>query len=506
MKNFSVITLDIINVQKLLLKLFLVGNLLLIICIQGHSQTFTYKAECNGSFAADCWELTNPGNCTAGTQSAKPTNEAQLIALFNKTTGCPVNIIINGNLNITGDVKMGGVFQTITVNTNATLTFEGSIIIAAKSSINFVTNNGFIKVNGNNGITLENGDSDQITKLNVSGNPNNSGNITTTKISLSPRSVLNINSGGEFISKGETAFSGTDININVNGGFFRTQSLSIAGNQNKLNISDGGTVVIDGNVNFAGNNAGLVIGGGSQMEIGGTITATHRSTFSVEQGSQVRMCGPDKTVSGNVDANVTRNGTCVFIGLPVEWLYVNSQFNSTERSATVNWATAKEWENSHFEIERSVNGIKNWEKVGEVQGMGWTDEKTEYSFCDEKLPIGGGNIYYRLKQVDFNLQFEYSKTVVVRVPPLTVTKGKWRVYPNPVNDVNFYIARTELEEISSINVKVLSSNEQMRSAVVANERELTEAVKKGFDKLPKGVFIVEIQWNQKVEYLKVLKN
>jgi len=210
--------------------------------------------------------------------------------------------------------------------------------------------------------------------------------------------------------------------------------------------------------------------------------------------------------SGNVTSTGGTTGLCDFIALPVEWNYLNSFFNSTERSTTINWATAKEWENSHFEIERSVNGISNWEKIGEVRGMGWTDNITEYSFCDEKLPIGGGNIYYRLKQVDFNLKFEYSKTVVVRVPPLTVTKGKWRVYPNPVNDVNFYIARTELEEISSISFKVLSSNDQMRSTVVANERELTEAVKKGFDKLPKGVFIVEIQWNQKVEYLKVLKN
>lgn len=195
-----------------------------------------------------------------------------------------------------------------------------------------------------------------------------------------------------------------------------------------------------------------------------------------------------------------------FVILPVEWLYVIGQYNQIERIGRINWATAKEWENSHFEIERSINGISNWQIIGEVQGKGWTDSKTEYSFGDENLPIGGGNIYYRLRQVDFNLNFEYSKTVVIRVPPIMVTKGKWRVYPNPVNDVNFYITNTEREEISAIEFKVLSSQDQIRSIKVANERELTDAVKKRFDKLPKGVFIVEIQWNQKVEYLKILKN
>ena len=298
-------------------------------------------------------------------------------------------------------------------------------------------------------------------------------------------------------------------------------------------VQDGGKILFDSEAqgnssgqrdDFVFNNITIVLapnaevkfGNAEIIQIGATVIQGYNGTGCTRNQDGSLTPPPSPPANINVDlTRMTQSELSLFCGflanagfsiLPVEWLYVKSHFNSTERSSTINWATSKEWENSHFEIERSINGISNWEKVGEVQGMGWTDEKTEYSFCDEKLPIGGGNVYYRLKQVDFNLKFEYSKTVTVKVPPLQITKGKWRVYPNPVNDVNFYIARTELEEISSISVKVLSSNEQMRSTIVSNERELTEAVKKGFDKLPKGVFIVEIQWNQKVEYLKVLKN
>jgi len=298
-------------------------------------------------------------------------------------------------------------------------------------------------------------------------------------------------------------------------------------------VQDGGKVIFDsqppGNADgdrdkFVFKDINIVLAPQAEIKFGNAEII--QIGYTVIEGYTGRGCTlnnngtltPPPSPPANINVDLTKMSQselslfCSFLSnagfeiLPVAYEYIEGSHYLKSRSNVILWATFKEWENSHFEIERSINGISNWEKVGEVQGMGWTDEKTEYSFCDEKLPIGGGNIYYRLKQVDFNLKFEYSKTVTVKVPPLQVTKGKWRVYPNPVNDVNFYIARTELEEISSISVKVLSPTDQMRSVMVTNERELTEAVKKGFDKLPKGVFIVEIQWNQKVEYLKVIKN
>lgn len=225
---------------------------------------------------------------------------------------------------------------------------------------------------------------------------------------------------------------------------------------------------------------------------------------------------PPSSANIQVDlSRMTQHELSVFCGflsnagfgiLPVEYKYISAAYNGNNRSNIINWATSKEWENSHFVIERSVNGVSNWQKIGEVQGMGWTDSVTEYSFCDEQLPLGGGGVYYRLKQVDFNLQYEYSKTVIVKVPAMQVTRGKWRVYPNPVNDATFRISRTEMEEISSIGVRVVSGQNQVRSIKVANEQELTELVKKEFANISKGMFLVEVHWNGKVEYLKILKN
>ena len=192
--------------------------------------------------------------------------------------------------------------------------------------------------------------------------------------------------------------------------------------------------------------------------------------------------------------------------LPVNWSYVRSHLNLSERYATINWATSKEWENSHFEVERSISGLKDWEKIGVVDGMGWTDKLSTYSFLDEKLPLSSGNVYYRLKQIDFNLQFEYSKTVALYLPEVKETKAMWKVYPNPVNDNNFQIVTTSREDISSIEVRLYASQNQMKVIKVSNERELTEAVRNMLGHQPKGVYVLEIKWNQKIEYLKIIKN
>lgn len=70
------------------------------------------------------------------------------------------------------------------------------------------------------------------------------------------------------------------------------------------------------------------------------------------------------------------------------------------------WTTASEKNNSHFLIERSADG-KKFETLGRVDGAGNSTVMNQYRFTDEK-PLRGTS-YYRLKQVDFNGQFNYSK-------------------------------------------------------------------------------------------------
>ncbi|WP_143962526.1 hypothetical protein [Litoribacter populi] len=467
------------------------------------AQTFTYNSDnagCNGQLGTNaCWTVSD--NCTGS--NVNNTSLPLSLASFQKSTGCPINLVFeNGDLDINNHVTLGKAIQSVTVNTGSVLNISGNLVISGENQLNIITNGG--RVNVGQDLIMSSGKNGTETKLFVSGNGLGSFNVSND-IDLNNRSELHILEGGRLISAGDTEYNGTDIDIFVNKGFFRTGSLTISGNENKLNIANNGIVVIDGDVKFRGNDAGLVIGGDSEMEIGGDIDVSNNSSFQIDPGSQVRMCGNNVSIPDKYKDDIISDGDCFYI-LPVEWHQVSAKFQTTSRLNTVNWSTLKEWENSHFEIERSIGGVKNYEMIGRVEGMGWTDEMTEYSFCDDNLPLRGERIYYRIKQVDFDGTFDYSQTMMVNVPGMQVTKGDWRAYPNPVRGIEFNIARLAEEPLNSnIQVKILTSQIPVASFIVKDEGELNSHLRKLLPRIPQGVFVVELQSNKQVEYLKVIK-
>ncbi|MBX7043393.1 MAG: T9SS type A sorting domain-containing protein [Ignavibacteria bacterium] len=114
--------------------------------------------------------------------------------------------------------------------------------------------------------------------------------------------------------------------------------------------------------------------------------------------------------------------------LPVEL----SSFTSTvtNRDVRLSWSTSEEINNSGFDIERSaVSGT--WAKVGFVAGSGTTSEIRNYEFTDRNL--ASGKYQYRLKQIDYNGNFEYfnlSNEVEIGVPARFDLAQN---YPNPFN-------------------------------------------------------------------------
>lgn len=95
----------------------------------------------------------------------------------------------------------------------------------------------------------------------------------------------------------------------------------------------------------------------------------------------------------------------------------------------LNWNTATELNNQGFDIEQSFDNQK-FEKIGFVAGFGTTTEQKSYSYKVKNVVTE--KTYYRLKQVDFDGQFEYSSTIEVN----GITPKKFSMeqnYPNPFN-------------------------------------------------------------------------
>lgn len=110
--------------------------------------------------------------------------------------------------------------------------------------------------------------------------------------------------------------------------------------------------------------------------------------------------------------------------LPVSWLYFDGQY--VDGKNLLEWHTASEKDNQGFEIERSVDG-STFEKIGWTDGHGTTRSTQTYIFTDAEPSLGWN--YYRLKQIDYDGTFEYSRLI-----PVLSNANLPRLYPNPVGD------------------------------------------------------------------------
>jgi len=130
-------------------------------------------------------------------------------------------------------------------------------------------------------------------------------------------------------------------------------------------------------------------------------------------------CGQVRTCSINFD-----------VVLPVELSSFVSSVSGND--VILNWTTSSEINNSGFEIERKKPGGL-WELKGAKPGNGNSAEPVNYRFTDKGLVKG--NYEYRLKQTDFNGNFEYhylTEEVIIGQPSdFSLSQN----YPNPFNPV-----------------------------------------------------------------------
>ncbi len=112
--------------------------------------------------------------------------------------------------------------------------------------------------------------------------------------------------------------------------------------------------------------------------------------------------------------------------LPVTWLAFEAKNINDQREVLCEWITASEQNNDYFTVERSVDG-QVWIELGTVAGSGNTSEPTNYQFVD-RSPAPGVS-YYRIRQTDYNGQFDYSEIRAVE----RNSSVPLEAFPNPGN-------------------------------------------------------------------------
>ena len=174
--------------------------------------------------------------------------------------------------------------------------------------------------------------------------------------------------------------------------------------------------------------------------------------------------------------------------IPVEL----TSFTATTQPGKVilNWTTATEINNLGFEIERKLDN-SSWGNIGFVKGYGTTTEPKEYSYLDEISTVQATSLVYRLKQIDFDVSYEFSDEVLVDNPaPIDYTLQQ--NYPNPFNPAtNIQYSIKERSSVELVLYDILGS----QVVVLVNEEQDAGNYKINFNagRLAGGIYLYRIQ-------------
>jgi hypothetical protein len=174
--------------------------------------------------------------------------------------------------------------------------------------------------------------------------------------------------------------------------------------------------------------------------------------------------------------------------LPIELL----SFDATVLAATVQlrWTTAQEWNNEMFIVERSGDG-QQFERIGTVQGAGTSTEMISYGF-EDPYPIPG-TAYYRLKQLDYDGSYSYSK--IVSASFSAITGHMAALSPNPAVGGRTVLSIGGAKPHSEIFLSVWQSSGQrvQEMKLEVNEQGYLKRELHEFTRLSPGIYLLLIQ-------------
>jgi hypothetical protein len=157
----------------------------------------------------------------------------------------------------------------------------------------------------------------------------------------------------------------------------------------------------------------------------------------------------------------------------------------------LNWNSLPQSNCDHFEIERSLDGTQ-YEKLGEIKGVGNQSQQENYSFRDNVRPSVArkNDLYYRLKQVDVSGHISYSKILIARMYN-TRSLAALSITPDPV--INDILVNVQLKESSFVVMKVTDQdgNEVIRKSTRADYGYNTYQID-GTHQLQPGTYFLEV--------------
>ncbi len=184
------------------------------------------------------------------------------------------------------------------------------------------------------------------------------------------------------------------------------------------------------------------------------------------------------------------------ISLPVTLLNFTATYQAN-KTVALQWSTAQERNSKLFIIERSIDGGSTFAAIGSVNAFGNTNSVTQYQHTDLS-PVTGTNLY-RLKQIDLDGKFNYSKIVAITLNQKN--NNYYSLYPTIGHEFTTINATTSFQKNITISIFDEAGHlvKNLKSVISSNN-----PVKVSLTNLKSGIYFVKINDNQTVNTQKLI--
>ncbi len=180
---------------------------------------------------------------------------------------------------------------------------------------------------------------------------------------------------------------------------------------------------------------------------------------------------------------------------PVLFTLFNAKCDN--KKVMLTWKTAQEQNSSHFDIEKSEDGI-HWAVIRTLPAAGSSNSERTYSFTDDNKVQ---NNFYRIAEYDLNGRSQYT-SIIQSTCSATNTFKMW---PNPVHDKAFI--NITAENISPVIIKIFDSKGALLKMQRAIALQGSNQFSVDMEPLASGFYSVSVNWNngQMKKTVQVLK-
>lgn len=253
-----------------------------------------------------------------------------------------------------------------------------------------------------------------------------------------------------------------------------------------LNYNDGNWHFVTANRDHTAGSITLYVDGVQVATTTGTSTAARVApTFiglgrnpcaaaALYTGSLDEIIIYDRALTGTEAANLYNFS--VSTTLPLNWVSFSGK--ATENKVLLNWEVANMVNNDYFEIEYALNG-QSFTKAATVSSSAVL---SNYSYTLNNLP--NGNYQFRIKQVDIDKKYAYSKIIALAV---NSSHSSMSIFRNPVHN-ELVIMNPVMETIQQLII----SDATGRRVLVKNINAGTNVIKTPVGNLKNGAYYITL--------------